>query len=535
MKFVLRFCAPTFAFGHWRCRAYVVALATCLVFSFVANPTAAPPRSVDSLVSSEAANRLGLSNDDLNLPQTAADQLVNYPSPQIAFICGPQLKSGSRLNPAPWFDQTAREQGISHGENTPRIAPIGPMTLSKDKNEWINVIAGQVSVSQGSAIVTGKGTRFTLDIDPVGPAPRFDGHLRIRDATGVERSFKVRSVESDTRLTLAAPWSFPSVSGAIADTFQDDHRTGANVDHYYLSNYYDTALVQYINHYRSGDPKFLGYARKSADAFWHSMWIGDGTTTGGINHLPPRSQAFAGLMVRALDGRPEFWDYLYGEIRATFDNWLKRRRNDSSLYYDIREDGYAQLYAVILARVLPDRYPLYANGTLMPPTGVANDGAQKRAALVADAEDIALNFFGRLQKPDGSWRWSVDAGSNLEQPFMVGLYLESAILLHQLTRSPTVKANLADQIVRSCRHLYRDAYRGAEVVRDLPQYHWRGMWYFWGEQRISNPDYKLVEVDRLTHGDPGMIRYVRHLNSTIHHAFGYAFVMTGDQEFLRMG
>src|SRR2546423_3376257 len=149
MKFVLRFCAPTFAFGHLRCRSNVVALATCLIFSFVANSTAAPPRSADSLVSLEAANRPGLSNDDLNLPQTAADQLVNYPNAEIAFICGPQLKFGSRLNPAPWFDRTAHEQGIIHGENTPRIAPIGPMTFSKHKNEWINVIAGQVSVGQG--------------------------------------------------------------------------------------------------------------------------------------------------------------------------------------------------------------------------------------------------------------------------------------------------------------------------------------------------------------------------------------------------
>jgi hypothetical protein len=89
--------------------------------------------------------------------------------------------------------------------------------------------------------------------------------------------------------------------------------------------------------------------------------------------------------------------------------------------------------------------------------------------------------------------------------------------------------------VRCCRHLFRDAYRGSEVVRDLPQYRWRGMWYFWSERRISNDEYKQVEVDRISKQDPGWIRYVRHLNSTIHHAFGYAFAITGDREFLRMG
>ena len=41
--------------------------------------------------------------------------------------------------------------------------------------------------------------------------------------------------------------------------------------------------------------------------------------------------------------------------------------------------------------------------------------------------------------------------------------------------------------------------------------------------------------DRSTNGDENVIRGVRHLNSTIHHAFGYAYVLTGDREFLKMG
>src|SRR5262245_11758624 len=31
-------------------------------------------------------------------------ELVTYPNDKIAFICGPQLKANSRLNPFPWFD-----------------------------------------------------------------------------------------------------------------------------------------------------------------------------------------------------------------------------------------------------------------------------------------------------------------------------------------------------------------------------------------------------------------------------------------------
>ena len=474
------------------------------------------PRRVENSRPRESASQIN--------PPEIRSELVNYPNAEIAFICGPQLKSNSPLNPFPWFDKTQNSQGHVQGREAPRIAP--------------RVLTGVVSVAPSSRVVTGAGTRFKSQVDPFGSAPFYNGRLRIRDGA-VDREVKVASVESDTQLTLTSNWTFGSVTNAKADTYHFDPREAMwNYDHYLRSAYYDTALVEYINYYRSGDPAFLNYARKMADALWTSQYIGQGTVLEGPNHLPPRSQAFAGLMLRALDGKPEYWDYLYREVRGTFESWLRLRRNNPTLYYDIREDGYAQLYAVLLARVLPDRYPLHANGTLRPATGVASDGAQKRAALLADAEDIAVNFFGRLQQPDGSWRWDVPAEQvvNSEQPFMVGLYLESGVLLHQLTANPRVKASLHDQITRACRHLFRDTYRGSEVVRDMPQYRWRGVWYYWGGgTRFSPRAYERGEGERATKGDPGMISQVRQLNSTIHHAFGYAYVLTGDREFLKMG
>jgi hypothetical protein len=166
----------------------------------------------------------------------------------------------------------------------------------------------------------------------------------------------------------------------------------------------------------------------------------------------------------------------------------------------------------------------------------------KRAGYLSQTEDVAVNFFGRLQRADGSWRWDEDSSNpaeqlrNIEQPFMVGLYLESAVLLHGLTGRDRVKASLRAQIVQSCRHLYRDTYRGREVVSDMPKYRWRGMWYFWGGGTILDPRaYERGQGHRLTGGDSGMIRVVRHLNSTVHHVFGSAYSLTGDPQFLRMG
>ena len=474
--------------------------------------------------------------------QSLATEQVVYPSPSVEFICGPQLKAGSPLNPAPWFDDTAWSMGITQGERNPRIAPIGPMSFNSTSGVWEAVISGRVSVNGGSLTVTGSGTAFTRDIDPGGSSPSYNGHLRIRDASGVVRSVLVLSVESDTSLTLVAPWVFGSVSNTVADTYDNDPSYGANTDRYYSDNYYDTVLVQYINYYRTGDARFLAYARKMADARWHSQWIGDGTVTGGSWHLPPRSAAFAGLMLRALDGRPEMWDYLEREVRTNFELWVYQHKNNSTLYYDIREDGYAQLYAVLLAKVLPDSYPLYGNGTLQASTGMATDGAARRSTFLSQTEDTAVNFFGRLQQADGSWRFNVDSEGvvNAEQPFMSGLYLESVVLLHQLSTNTNVKTNLVNQLTRSVNHLFNDTYEKNDPVTNFPSYKWRGTFYYWGGGTVAEPNKFSPPSPRTTAcglancGD-GSVTMARHLNSTIHHAFGYAFFVTGNQLYKDMG
>jgi hypothetical protein len=468
----------------------------------------------------------GQGNGEPSLSAEFQPELVSYPNPEIAFICGPQLKAGSRFNPFPWFDRAQIESGHVHGRWFPAIPP--------------RKLSGVLNANTGSTAVKGKGTRFLSEIDVRGPAPLFNGHLRLADDRGVMQTVKVASVDSDTDLTLASPWKFSSVVEVQADTYYHDSSLDAwNYDLYYRAAYYDTALVEYINYYRTGDPAFLGYSRKIADSWWGSQWIDFGTVTAGPEYLPPRAQAFAGLILRALDGKPEYWDYLYRTVRATFDNWLKTRRNYPTLYYDIREDGYAQLYAVMLAKALPDKYLLYANGTRKPSTGVAADGAQKRKALLADAEDIAVNFFGRLQKSDGSWRNDVnddDKYRNIEQPFMTGLYLESVVLLHQLSSNGAVKQNLATQLTKSVAHLYNDAYEKDRPVTNLSPYKWRAFYYYWGGGTESEPNkFSPPHPRTLAKNGTDEVASARQGNSTLHHAFGYAYVVSGDTRFRSMG
>jgi hypothetical protein len=119
---------------------------------------------------------------------------------------------------------------------------------------------------------------------------------------------------------------------------------------------------------------------------------------------------------------------------------------------------------------------------------------------------------------------------------MLGIYLEAVVALDRVTTDPAVKASLRGQLEKAVRHLYTQAYRGNETVTDLPQYRWRGLWYFWGGGTKEQPNlYERGEGERLSGGSTGMIRQVRHLNSTLHQAFGYAYALTGDAEYLRIG
>src|SRR5688500_12689028 len=82
---------------------------------FVTGQNQVRPRRVENSRLREPASEIN--------PPAIRSELVTYPSAEVAFIAGPQLKSGSRLNPFPWFDSTQNAQGHVQGRAAPRIAP----------------------------------------------------------------------------------------------------------------------------------------------------------------------------------------------------------------------------------------------------------------------------------------------------------------------------------------------------------------------------------------------------------------------------
>jgi hypothetical protein len=339
-------------------------------------------------------------------PQAPPSGGVEYPSEAVAFIAGPQLRSGNAANPWPWFDRNARAKGLEHGA------------------------------------------------------------------------------------------AFPA--------------TPTNSDDYMLDNYYDQGLVQYINYYRTGDARFRDYARKIADSWWRSRWIANGD--GDVEDLAPRQASLGGLMLRALDGRPEMWPWITAYARAHYDIWLGLRLQSRVLHYGIRDGGYALTYVAWLARAHPD--------------------AAVRTEMREKGLRAARDYFARLQYPDGSWRWTEDPAETstpFEQPFMVGMLMEGLIAVHLLTDDPTVR----QAILRGVDHVYARGYR-TDSFSAYGGGKYRGMWYFVFGPRCNPPaPGPCGEGEPMDYEDK--IREVRQLNPLTLHAFGYAYKITGDAKYRTQG
>lgn len=252
-----------------------------------------------------------------------------------------------------------------------------------------------------------------------------------------------------------------------------------------LLQYYDLPLSEYIAYCRTGDTYHLNNARKAADAQWKHPYIGEGKTRLWPDSVSPapRMAGVMGMLCRAIDGRPEMFDWLTAYSQFHLNHWCKSRVTSNVLFYGVREGAFALHFATVLAKCLPDAYPVGTAST--------GNGAQIRSQLLADIENVAVNYYGRLQLSDGSWRWDdpdyTDAdGGNLRgvtQPFMVGLLLCALADVHQLVPKDSIK----NSILNGAKHLYSVTYRKDEVVTGWPEKKWRSFWYFYHGGTSVNP------------------------------------------------
>ena len=372
---------------------------------------------------------------------------VQFPSPQVEFIVGPQLRTGSPLNPWPWFDSNATAAGRVLGKAFPASPPT-----------------------------------------------------------------------------------------------DQEHFGG-------FTNYYDQVLTQYINAYRAANEserqEFLGYARKAADSWWKYAGIDQGRVRNWHGDTPgqltpaPRMAALGGLILRALDGRPEMWDWIAEYAKAKL--WLflmPVRLNAPSNSIGTRDPGFVLLHAAWVAKVLPDSYPLQAGGT--------GNGVAVRQQLTADIQKWVRDYWRRLQvkgtgtTKDGAWPWSDETLRGITVPFHVGILLEGLIAVHRLTGQQEAK----DAILASVTNLRtacwdpRPVTTFSELRNGDPNIKARWHSYNCHGGDVTNPTrYEAWPGNPadLSSGWPNGVKEAREINSTIMHAYGYAYFISGDPKFKEWG
>jgi hypothetical protein len=325
---------------------------------------------------------------------------------------------------------------------------------------------------------------------------------------------------------------------------------GEAVDAYTLKHYYDLGMSLAIAYKRTNDPVFLDLFRKVEDSWWKLPgWVDEGRIRQfDIQGTSPKSAGIGGLILRAMDGRPEMWDWINAYTRYHLNLWVMWRIPDpnvaiaekdkaSKLYIGIREGAFALQYAAWLSKLLPDSFPLQAGGT-------ETNGAALRAKYLADVENATVNYFGRLQYLDGSWRWDdwyytdADGGQlrGITQPFMVGMLLDALIDVYNVTTNESVKASIVTQVTKACRHLYLDGPYTRQHLTTL-NVDLRGFHYFiHGGTTVNPTKYEKGSIpadwNPTSNGD---VQNERQAISLIVAAYGWSYQRTGDVFFKQAG
>jgi hypothetical protein len=344
--------------------------------------------------------------------------------------------------------------------------------------------------------ILGTGTKFTQELKPGMWIFVFNPDPSINSFVGRG----IATIESDTELTLSSDhWNGNSFSGGTIA-----YSTGAvNVDSYVNAQYYDLGLALYSTYYRTGDVTYLHLARKVVDSWWSSTIALGGRNVVG-QAASPRNVSLGGLILRALDGRPEMWPWITDYTRDHLNTWVMLRVNNSSLHFGVRDGGYMLLYGAWLGRVHPD-----------------NTVRQEFRSKTLTA---ARDYYARLQQSNGAWYWQ-DGSNTWEQPFMVGLLLEGLIAVHRQSSDPTVR----NAILASVENHWK-FYRKDQTVPERPDARWRAVPYFiFTDGQIS------AETSLPGGWDTNAIREGRQRNTLLVHALGYAYHITKDVKYRQWG
>jgi hypothetical protein len=241
---------------------------------------------------------------------------------------------------------------------------------------WRNFLPGTVSVSANGLVVTGVGTNFAADVNCTGADHDFIV-IRYPDAGviyGASPGYRYRMFypASCTATTATAAnefngaWDGPDVApGASYSKIStaEYYRWVAGGDNV---NYYDNVLAHYAMYYRSGNTVYRDYARSLADSFIETPGMDyyrvQGTGANPYQVSAPRVRAAAGIMLRAIDGRPDLWEFLWDFFSTSATGFPTQTlgidfRSATFFSRDMRENAYYMSFAAVAHMLWPASDP----------------------------------------------------------------------------------------------------------------------------------------------------------------------------------
>jgi hypothetical protein len=256
-------------------------------------------------------------------------------------LLGPMIQWGR--NSWPWYDDRHMKHADLHIRDMDAIYPAW----------WDNLGPGTIEVRDGDHNLYGTGTSFTTTLcqgpdNPTKPKPYATVAVWYNRADGTtgRTMYTITSCASDTLAVMEFPWD--AVCRPAGSRLQYGYGAVPEVTNWGWAqvgspyNYYDNVAAYYALYYRSGIDDYLAAARKLADEFWKSPMLDEGTSFvldhGSQYTFTGRSLSMMGMVLRALDGRPEMWTGI--RKRCDIDNYYLNRLDLAWGMWDEREMAY---------------------------------------------------------------------------------------------------------------------------------------------------------------------------------------------------
>lgn len=417
----------------------------------------------------------------------------------MSFLLGPLIRSGA--SPWSWFDET--EIGVGF-----RLREANPVFRGG------TVLPGTLTVTRGSNVITGTGTSFLSTFACNGTDFLVIHYPAAGGDTG-RRAFQVQSCPSDTSLTVLIPYDASSgTTSGVAYGYASGNDIGAWTNGSNNWNYYDNVAAFYRLYYRTGNRRYLEHARNLADQWWlFPLDQGRMCSPGRWACSAMRIRSLLGMMMRAVDGRPEMWPGIVALVDDQYDFFDGQRRNQRE-DYDIRELGYQVWFYALLAKVHPN--------------------PQERARMLNRASSWMTDIFLFKQRSDGSWRMVLDVSQGYSGagtlPWQMAFIMKGLMTMHQVTGENVYRESLLKALNFLNNYSYVPFCRG--------QYYAVFYTTCEGAPCPAGP-FNNGQTGTVLGGGcsatPSFGMGPRTLSNALHDLYGYAYFVTGDARWRTMG